>query len=687
MLPLCLYVGCGQGPDRDGDGFVDAGQGGLDCDDLDGTVSPSHQERCGDGVDNDCDGVVDDAGIGESVWYLDEDGDEYGVESEAVAACEPESSEYVDRFGDCDDTRTDTHPEADDLVGDGDDQNCDDVDGIDDDGDGAASEGSGGSDCDDTNAAISPSAQDIVGDGVDDNCDDVDGVDADIDGWASLASGGDDCDDKTDLIHPEAVETPYDGVDQDCVDGDLVDVDGDGEVAVEAGGLDCADDDPNRLTTAADTVGDGVDQNCDELDGVDADGDGHASEASGGSDCDDQRPDVYAGGVEVLVDGVDQDCDGSDDTSFVFLTDELQINTTTQGAQHHATAVFGDDLEWLVLFISGDLAVESEAHSVLMDGAGNPLTGETLIGTPDVRPPQVLRDGGRFLATWGELNNWDLWLAEIDLDGGFVASEVVYTGVTAEADYPDLAVGLTGDITVVFNEIDGLGSRFRGITASPSFVAVGEAFDIDTSLTGGPLNVVTRSDGTSLVVWNTGEPGVATEIRMQAFDPEGLAVDGPILVDSSVLELGRPEVDNHDDGRLVVTWRAQTEDKDGLGAWYRLYDDQLAPISSSLPISGSGEENRPTVTSFGDVFVLSWEEADPDGVGVFLRVHRWSDGAAISDVIEVNTTTGGNQMRSDVALTVFDGWLEGVVTWEAFQFDGDARGVAARRFRVGMVGP
>jgi len=50
-------------------------------------------------------------------------------------------------------------------------------------------------DCEDTDPNISPTATDIAGDGVDQNCDGADGVDADGDGYASEASGGEDCDD------------------------------------------------------------------------------------------------------------------------------------------------------------------------------------------------------------------------------------------------------------------------------------------------------------------------------------------------------------------------------------------------------------------------------------------------------------------------------------------------------------
>ncbi len=83
-------------------------------------------------------------------------------------------------------------------------------------------------DCNDDNAAINPEATDVVGDGGDQNCDGVDGIDGDQDGVASEASGGNDCDDADAERFPGNHEVPYDGIDQDCTNSDLVDVDGDG---------------------------------------------------------------------------------------------------------------------------------------------------------------------------------------------------------------------------------------------------------------------------------------------------------------------------------------------------------------------------------------------------------------------------------------------------------------------------
>jgi hypothetical protein len=77
------------------------------------------------------------------------------------------------------------------------------VNNCDQDNDGAQAQGAcGGDDCDDARREVSPTAQDRAGDGTDQNCDGLDGVDGDEDGVASVGSGGGDCDDDDPDVHP-----------------------------------------------------------------------------------------------------------------------------------------------------------------------------------------------------------------------------------------------------------------------------------------------------------------------------------------------------------------------------------------------------------------------------------------------------------------------------------------------------
>ncbi len=93
--------------DVDGDGY-DGGDGGTDCDDEDPDVHPGAQEVC-DGIDQDCDGVRDEEVT--STYYVDADGDGFGVPADPIEACEqPEG--YAENSADCDDSDPEIRPDT-----------------------------------------------------------------------------------------------------------------------------------------------------------------------------------------------------------------------------------------------------------------------------------------------------------------------------------------------------------------------------------------------------------------------------------------------------------------------------------------------------------------------------------------------------------------------------------------------
>jgi len=213
---------------------------------------------------------------------------------------------------DCDDSDASIHPGAEDLYGDGVDQDCSGADGVDLDGDGFAASSVGGPDCDDTNPLFNPGALDEVGDDIDQNCDGLDGVDSDQDGYASIESFGSDCDDLEAMTNIGSADTVGDLVDNNCDGIDGIDADQDGHASTQSGGTDCDDSAATTYLGAADSIGDSVDSNCDGVDGADADRDGYASTLSGGTDCDDSVATTYLGAADSVGDAVDNNCDGID---------------------------------------------------------------------------------------------------------------------------------------------------------------------------------------------------------------------------------------------------------------------------------------------------------------------------------------------------------------------------------------
>ena len=89
-----------------------------DCDDADPTVFQGAVEAC-DGVDDDCNGLVDDGVT--RVLFVDADGDGHGA-GNPVSACEGAGVSAIG--GDCDDSDASVNPDAEEVVGDGLDNDC-----------------------------------------------------------------------------------------------------------------------------------------------------------------------------------------------------------------------------------------------------------------------------------------------------------------------------------------------------------------------------------------------------------------------------------------------------------------------------------------------------------------------------------------------------------------------------------
>ena len=354
--------------DADADGFGDEDatkdacsvpsgyvEDATDCDDDEEDVNPDATELC-NGYDDDCDGDIDldDDSLDTSTtsyWYLDDDGDGFGDSDYAEASCEQPYRNYVSNDEDCDDSRDDINPDADEYCDGTEDEDCDGTVDEDDaadaetfyadaDEDGFGDEDTthdacevpsgyvdNSDDCDDGDEDINPDADEYC-DGVDDeDCDgdvDEDGAvdgttfyaDDDGDGFGDdsstysacdtptgYVSDNDDCDDSDSAVNPDADEI-CDDIDNDC-DGDIDD--DDASVDTSTGDTFYADDDGDGYGDASSTT-----MACEVP----------ADYADNDDDCDDSDAGVSPDATEVC-DGDDNDCDGDVDD------DDASVDTST----------------------------------------------------------------------------------------------------------------------------------------------------------------------------------------------------------------------------------------------------------------------------------------------------------------------------------------------------------------------
>jgi hypothetical protein len=254
---------------------------------------------------------------------------------------------------DCNDGNRDIHPGANDIPGNGIDENCDKQDAAsppDLDYDNDDYDRKGGrlpEDCDDSRAGINPGAPELPDNGLDDDCKGGDAVsfDRDHDGYDRREDGAKapfDCDDGNARINPGVADLPEDGVDQDCDGRDAVnlDRDRDGYQRDEPGAtapFDCDDAKAWVHPNAADTPDNSVDENCDGRDVVvlDRDGDGYDRNEPGAKapfDCDDAKAAMNPGAVDAPRNKIDEDCDGHD-ADYPSITSEVRYAAHRKGGK------------------------------------------------------------------------------------------------------------------------------------------------------------------------------------------------------------------------------------------------------------------------------------------------------------------------------------------------------------------
>jgi len=248
-------------------------------------------------------------------------------------------------------------------------------------------------DCDPQDASIYPGAEDVYGDGIDQDCDECDGlvgdgIDRDCDGYPANPEVNEellDCNDADATVNPGADEIA-DCIDNDCdgqQDEELDSIDGDGDGYCPGAQMDgtlgcCNDAEPgdcndgdDGIYPTAEEICDGLDNDCDPSTVEDSDDDGDGVTTCEG-DCDDGNILISPLAIE-LCDDLDNNCDGVADEDCVLCSATVPGDHATVQDAVDAVPPNGvvcvDPGTWAT-----NTAVDGERHVQIVGIAGPNLT-------------------------------------------------------------------------------------------------------------------------------------------------------------------------------------------------------------------------------------------------------------------------------------------------------------------------
>ena len=594
--------------DFDGDGYGDLNamvrscslpdqyvENDGDCDDDDPLRNPSAREICDEeNVDEDCDGYVDDDDDSTDfetkiAFYRDRDLDGFGA-GEARYDCDDptsESARYSTFDSDCDDTRSDVHPDAREI--------CD-VDDVDEDCDGRI---------DDLDDDVDPASLTIYFLDADD--DGYGDAAAEGESWCDYPSGTDeyslnssDCDDTNDQVNPGKSER-CDTLDNDC-DGDI-----DEESAIDV----------KRWFLDEDQDGYGVAGSTDLLQCEDpSSATAYYSVLDG--DCDETDDGVNPAAVELCdATGVDEDCDGLVDDADPSVAAYTKVpwyqdaDGDGYGATGTSTLLACDNPSTASLQYSSDSGDCNDAVAAIHPGASEVCdaadTDEDCNGLTDNDDAGALVSSKTRFFTDADLDGYGDNTAPVDLCDiklGYVTDDTdcddgaknIHPGASEICDSADVDedcdgraddADTGGAIGTLLYFVDRDGDTYGSATDS------GNPFCDDPSTSSLPYSTDDSDCDDTLAAVNPGATEVCDLLNTDE-DCDGLRDDDDPSVDSATTGTRYyPDYDQDSFGDLASTGRIFCDDPSTASAWFTV---------DSTDCDDSDNAIRPGGTEICDAF-------------------------------------------------------------------------------------
>ncbi|MCB9596187.1 MAG: hypothetical protein H6719_25925 [Sandaracinaceae bacterium] len=318
---------------------------------------------------------------------------------------------------------------------------------------------------------------------------------------------------------------------------------------------------------------------------------------------------------EQCEDGNTVDGDGCSATC---RTERFPINTTTAGAQNHASVAGAPGRNWNITYDSANTTVllrtlapdgsTISSPSVLaMDADVDVLLADVELGSQLLADVGVAPDG-RIAFAFVDFNMGpDVRLAFFDasrVPQNGSRSVLVSDGMTGSPrTNPAVAFAGDGTLMVVYEDMSSATGLSGATFASGSFTPTGP-FEVGSGLTrAASPDVAGTSDG--FVVAMTG----GGDVHYQRFGTDGAARDAAaVVVSAGAGAQDQPSVGAHRGGDFLVAWRDELADGAASGIGARAFAADGTPRQDAFVLNTTvgGAQSQPAVAAGSTTFAVSW---------------------------------------------------------------------------------
>jgi len=323
------------------------------------------------------------------------------------------------------------------------------------------------------------------------------------------------------------------------------------------------------------------------------------------------------------------------------LGGEFKINTTTFGNQTESSVAMNTTGDFVVVW-QGPGIDEEDIFIQRFDPNSQFLSDELLVNTytqGKQRYPKVAMDrSGAFAVVWesekAEAGTTVVSCQLFDVNGLTIGEEFEIN-LLGDCRYPDVAMDPNGNLAVVWMEDGSSNNLIMVRLYNADGTARIKPLDASTIR----FNTITRpsiamdANGYFVVVWD-GDPKKAglDDIHARLFDPNGTPLGEQFIVNTSLAEAQQyPQVAMNNKGEFTIVWESEIESSTTeRDIFARLYDSLGQPIGDEFQLNSfvEGDQRYPDVVlSENGVFVTVWQSKGQDGAGwgIFSEINSMAD--------------------------------------------------------------